>query len=81
MHRVCLIMALAAVLSACAALPRYDAAFATLDQNRDAVIEWWEFEAVYPDADPKTFLEADHSKDGQITAEEWQYYTDISRTR
>jgi len=81
MNRVCLILALVAGLTACASPPRYDAAFATLDRNQDAVIEWWEFEAAYPNADPKTFLEADHSKDGRITAEEWQYYTDISRTR
>jgi hypothetical protein len=68
-------------LAACASLPRYDAAFSAVDQNHDALIEWWEFEAAYPNADPKTFLEADHNKDGQVTAEEWQYYADVNRTR
>ena len=81
MYRYCLIMAMVAGLAACASQPRYDAAFSTVDHNHDAVIEWREFETAYPNADPKVFLEADHNKDGLVTAEEWQYFTDINRTR
>ena len=65
---------LSALLAACAAAPRYQAAFADLDQNRDAVVEWREFKGYYPEGDPKAFLEADRNKDGDITPDEWRFY-------
>jgi hypothetical protein len=64
----------AAILTACTALPRYEAAFSAIDGNQDQVVEWHEFKAYFPSADPKTFLQADHDKDGNITREEWQSF-------
>jgi len=68
------ILTAAALLAACATAPRYNAAFAEVDQDQDGIIEWREFQGYYPDADPKTFLEADGSKDGDITPEEWRLF-------
>jgi hypothetical protein len=72
-----LLVSTAAVLAACISLPRYEAAFAAIDTNRDAVIEWREFKTYYPEADPKSFLEADDDKNGDISAEEWQRFLSI----
>ena len=65
---------LTTLLAACAAVPRYQAAFGDLDANRDAVVEWREFKGYYPEADPKAFLEADRNKDGDISPDEWRFY-------
>lgn len=65
-----------ALLAACASLPVYNAPFADMDQNSDGVVEWHEFKAHYPEADPKVFLEADRSKNGEITPDEWQSFVD-----
>ena len=67
---------LTVLLAACAAAPRYQAAFADLDENRDAIIEWREFKGHYPEADPKAFMEADRNKDGDITPDEWRFYVE-----
>lgn len=74
MDRLCAAALLTLLLAACATAPRHQAAFADLDQNRDEIIEWREFKGYYPDADPKAFLEADRSKDGDITLDEWRLY-------
>jgi hypothetical protein len=71
----CITIAVAtALLAACTSLPVYDAPFADIDRNSDGVIEWYEFKARYPEADPKAFLEADRNKNGEITTEEWQSF-------
>ena len=64
------------LLVACASLPVYDAPFADMDQDGDGVIEWYEFQAHYPEADPKVFLEADRNKNGEITPDEWKAFVD-----
>ena len=61
---------------ACASLPRYNAPFAEIDQDGDGVIEWWEFRTHFPDTDPKTFLEADRNKNGEISLEEWKFFVE-----
>lgn len=74
MWRWGLLVSTVAVLAACISLPHYEAAFATIDSNGDTVIEWREFKTYYPEADPKSFLEADQDKNGDISAEEWQRF-------
>ena len=74
MARLGLWMVSTAVLTACMAIPHYDAAFSAVDTNRDAVIEWREFKAYYPEAEPKSFLEADHDKNGDVSSQEWQAF-------
>lgn len=81
MQRTCVFILVAAGMITCTTAPRYDAPFSAVDQNRDAVIEWREFDAYYPDAHPKAFLQADRSKDGQITPQEWQFFSDVNTTR
>ena len=68
-----------ALLAACASLPPYDAAFSAVDRDHDGIIEWREFQAYYPDADPKAFLEADRNKDGDITPDEWRAYIEVQK--
>jgi hypothetical protein len=75
-YRACAILMAAALLAACASLPPYDAAFSEVDRDHDGIIEWREFQGYYPDADPKSFLEADRNKDGDITPDEWRSYID-----
>ncbi len=59
---------------ACAKHPVHHAAFEAVDQDGSGIIEWHEFQQAYPDASPKSFLEADKNKDGDITPEEWETY-------
>lgn len=68
-----------ALLVSCAALPPYNAAFSEVDQDHDGIIEWREFQGYYPDADPKTFLEADQSKDGDISLDEWRLFIETQQ--
>jgi len=70
---------LLALLAACAAMPPFDAAFPDVDLDHDGIIEWREFQTYYPDADPKTFLEADRSKDGDISPEEWRFFIEAQQ--
>ncbi len=76
-HHFFSILIAAVLLAACASLPPYDAAFSDIDQDHDGIIEWREFQAYYPNADPKTFLEADRNKDGDITPDEWRAYIEV----
>ena len=69
----------ALLLAACATLPPYNAAFSEVDRDHDGIIEWREFQGYYPDADPKTFLEADRNKDGEITPAEWRSYIEAQQ--
>lgn len=71
-----LIAALALLLIAgCFSTPVvYYAPFDEVDQDESGIIEWYEFKAVYPDASPKSFLEADQDKNSEITPEEWEAY-------
>lgn len=59
---------------ACAPHPVHHAPFAAVDQDASGVIEWHEFSPAYPEASPKSFLEADRNKDGEITPAEWETY-------
>jgi hypothetical protein len=77
MHKFCLIVITAVLLTACASLPRYTAPFPEVDSNSDGVIEWQEFKTRYPDSDAKAFLEADRNKNGDITPEEWQFFIEM----
>lgn len=58
----------------CASDPVHYAAFSNVDHDTSGAIEWYEFKAVYPEASPKSFMEADQDKDGAITPEEWDAY-------
>ena len=59
---------------ACAKHPVHHAPFEAVDQDASGIIEWHEFQKAYPEASPKSFLEADQNKDGEITPEEWAAY-------
>ncbi|MGD9097306.1 MAG: hypothetical protein PVF97_04415 [Desulfobacterales bacterium] len=59
---------------ACAKHPVHHATFDAVDQDASGIVEWHEFQAAYPEATPKSFLEADQNKDGDITPEEWEAY-------
>lgn len=74
MDRIGTLVLLTFLLAACAAVPQYHAPFADLDQDRDGIVEWREFQGHYPEADPKAFLEADRNKDGDISPEEWRFH-------
>jgi hypothetical protein len=63
-----------ALLASCANFPPYNAAFSEVDQDHDGIVEWREFQGHYPDADPKTYLEADRNKDGDISPDEWRFF-------
>jgi len=78
-HAALIITMLTALLAACAALPPYNAAFSEVDLDHDGVIAWREFQTYYPDADPKTFLEADRSKDGDISPDEWRFFIETQQ--
>ena len=71
-----LLVALASLwIAGCAAKPVvHHAAFGEIDQDDSGLIEWYEFKAVYPEASPKSFLEADQDKDGELTPKEWETY-------
>ncbi len=62
------------LLVGCASDPVHYAAFSDVDHDESGKIEWYEFKAAYPEASPKSFLEADRNKDGWITPEEWRAY-------
>ncbi len=66
-------LSLLAVL-ACATHPVHYAEFDAVDHDASGTIEWHEFKAIYPEASPKSFLEADRNKDGEITPDEWATY-------
>ena len=69
LHRLALL-----VLLGCASNPVHYAVFEQVDHDKSGMIEWYEFKAIYPEASPKSFMEADRNKDGQITPEEWEAY-------
>ena len=58
----------------CAAHPVQYAEFEAVDQDASGIIEWYEFKAAYPEASPKSYIEADQNKDGEITPKEWEAY-------
>lgn len=62
------------LLIGCASDPVHYAEFTNVDHDESGVIEWYEFKAAYPEASPKSFLEADRNKDGRITPGEWEAY-------
>ncbi len=62
------------LLIGCASDPVHYEKFNNVDHDESGVIEWYEFKAAYPEASPKSFLEADRNKDGRITPEEWEAY-------
>lgn len=74
MRQVLFTVITALVVAGCLSAPRYDADFSALDANLDQIIEWHEFKAYYPTADPKAFLQADHDKNGAVTGEEWRFF-------
>ena len=78
-YRLFSILTAAVLLAACASLPPHDAPFAKIDRDQDGIIEWREFQGYYPDADPKSFLEADGNKDGDITPDEWRVYREAQQ--
>ncbi len=59
---------------ACAAHPVHYAEFEGVDHDASGLIEWYEFKAAYPEASPKSYMEADQNKDGEITPKEWEAY-------
>ncbi len=59
---------------ACAAQPVQYAPFEAVDHDGSGIVEWYEFKKAYPEATPKSFLEADLNKDGDLTPEEWETY-------
>ena len=62
------------LIAGCASTPVHHAPFGEVDQDESGIIEWYEFKAVYPDASPKSFFEADLDKNGELTPEEWETY-------
>ncbi|MDJ0666074.1 MAG: hypothetical protein QNJ61_02325 [Desulfobacterales bacterium] len=68
------------LIAGCASTPVvHYAPFGEVDQDESGIIEWYEFKAVYPDASPKSFLEADRDKNGEISPEEWEAYMEDYR--
>ncbi len=61
-------------MMACATNPVHHAEFEAVDHDASGIIEWYEFKKTYPEATPKSFMEADKNKDGEITPEEWAAY-------
>ena len=59
---------------ACAAHPVHFAEFEAVDRDASGIIEWSEFKTAYPEASPKSYMEADQNKDGEITPKEWEAY-------
>ncbi len=73
--RFAFISALALLLMAgCASDPVHYAAFDEVDTDTSGIVEWYEFKKVYPEASPKSFMEADQDKDGDISPKEWETY-------
>ncbi len=62
------------LLIGCASDPVHYVDFNNVDHDESGEIEWYEFKAAYPEASPKSFMEADRNKDGRITPEEWEAY-------
>ncbi len=62
-------------ITGCSSTPVvHNASFSEIDQDDSGIIEWYEFKAFYPEASPKSFLEADLDKNGDITPVEWEAY-------
>ncbi|MDJ0720368.1 MAG: hypothetical protein QNJ04_01990 [Desulfobacterales bacterium] len=59
---------------ACAQHPVHHATFDAVDQDDSGTIEWREFKETYPEASPKSYLEADKNKDGDVAPGEWEAY-------
>ncbi|MBL0713041.1 MAG: hypothetical protein JJV98_05010 [Desulfosarcina sp.] len=63
----------------CASDPVHYAEFGAVDRDESDIVEWYEFKAFYPQASPKSFMEADQNKDGEISADEWHDYIERYR--
>jgi hypothetical protein len=62
------------LVGACATHPVHYATFGAVDQDASGIVEWHEFSTAYPKASPRSFMEADQNKDGEIAPQEWEIY-------
>ncbi len=52
----------------------YNAHFGDMDSNQDDKVDWPEFKAYFPKADPKVFAAIDLNQDGSIDHDEWHRF-------
>lgn len=60
-----------------AALPdpkQFNAHFGDMDSTADGRVNWEEFKAYFPQAEPKVFATIDLNKDGAIDHDEWHAF-------
>lgn len=54
----------------------YSGHFGDMDKNGDEVIDWNEFKAYFPHADPRVFEQADGDHNAAIDHDEWHEFKD-----
>jgi hypothetical protein len=52
----------------------YNAHFGDMDKNGDGLVNWAEFKAYFPQAEPAVFAAIDLNKDGSIDHDEWHKF-------
>ena len=52
----------------------YNAHFGNMDASGDRMVDWKEFKAYFPQAEPKVFAAVDLNKDGAIDHDEWHAF-------
>ena len=52
----------------------FNAHFDDMDKNGDALVNWEEFKAFFPQATPEVFQALDLNKDGSVDHDEWHEF-------
>jgi hypothetical protein len=52
----------------------YNAHFGDMDANSDGNVDWDEFKAYFPQAEPKVYAALDLNKDGFVDHDEWHEF-------
>ncbi len=56
--------------------PDYSGHFGDMDTSGDEGVDWNEFKAYFPHAEPQVFKEADGNRDQKIDHDEWHEFKD-----